>query len=276
MDIRYGGFSHETALVQWSWRNGVGVAVVPARDACPRPSRKNLLRPSRWTCSSPARRATTPFAFPQSSSPPKARYSILQCRKHSRSDTGDIDMVLRRSFDGGRTWKALQVVADFGPDTVGNPCPVVDRTTGTIWLPLTKNLGNENEKLIRTGKSKGGRTVWITKSDDDGCTWQPVEITKDVSDPQWTWYATGPGWAFSCAAAACWFRAITGPRHSGHAFARDLQRRPRPNLEARRRTRRPHQRVSGRGACGRFAAAQHGAACTRRIAGRSPPARTAA
>jgi sialidase-1 len=120
--------------------------------------------------------------------------AFCEGRKKSASDTGDIDVVLRRSFDGGKTWQPLQVVADFGPDTVGNPCPVVDRTTGTIWLPLTKNLGNENEKLIRDGKSKGGRTVWVTKSDDDGATWAaPVEITKDVSDPQWTWFATGPG-----------------------------------------------------------------------------------
>jgi sialidase-1 len=120
--------------------------------------------------------------------------AFCEGRKKSASDTGDIDVVLRRSFDGGKTWQPLQVVADAGPDTIGNPCPVVDRTTGTIWLPLTKNLGDENEKLIRDGKSKGGRTVWVTKSDDDGATWAlPAEITKDVSDPQWTWYATGPG-----------------------------------------------------------------------------------
>ena len=39
-----------------------------------------------------------------------------------------------------------------------------------------------------------GRTVWVTRSDDDGLTWaKPVEITKDVKKPGWTWYATGPG-----------------------------------------------------------------------------------
>src|SRR5262249_25708615 len=86
----------------------------------------------------------------------KKRTLLAFCegRKDSRSDTGNIDVVLKRSFDGGKTWQAMQVVADFGPDTVGNPCPVVDRRSGTIWLPLTKNLGNETEKQIEQGKSK--------------------------------------------------------------------------------------------------------------------------
>jgi sialidase-1 len=120
--------------------------------------------------------------------------AFCEGRKNSARDSGDIDVVLRRSFDGGKTWQPMQTVADVGPDTIGNPCPVLDRTTGTIWLPLTKNLGDEDEKLIRDGKSKGGRTVWITKSTDDGASWsKPVQITQLVSDPKWTWYATGPG-----------------------------------------------------------------------------------
>ncbi len=120
--------------------------------------------------------------------------AFCEGRKNSRSDTGDIDLVLRRSFDGGGTWQPLQIVADFGPDTIGNPCPVVDRPTGTIWLPLTKNLGHETQKQIEEGKSQENRTVWLTKSEDDGATWsRPVEITRSVRAPTWTWYATGPG-----------------------------------------------------------------------------------
>jgi sialidase-1 len=127
-------------------------------------------------------------------SPKGTLLAFCEGRKTSARDSGDIDVVLRRSSDGGKTWQPLQVVADAGPDTIGNPCPVVDRTTGTIWLPLTRNRGDEDEKLIRDGKSKAGRTVWLTKSTDDGATWsEPVEITKQVSDPQWTWYASGPG-----------------------------------------------------------------------------------
>jgi len=46
--------------------------------------------------------------------------------------------------------------------------------------------------LITEGKAS--RTVWLTRSTDGGMTWAPpTEITKDVKDPSWTWYATGPG-----------------------------------------------------------------------------------
>jgi len=76
--------------------------------------------------------------------------------------------------------------------TCGNPCPVVDESTGTIWLPFCKNLGDGNESLIVQGKAP--RTVWMTKSDDDGLSWaKPIEITDAVKAPSWTWYATGPG-----------------------------------------------------------------------------------
>ncbi|MHC4442186.1 MAG: sialidase family protein [Planctomycetota bacterium] len=115
-------------------------------------------------------------------------------RKTSRSDTGDIDMLLKRSMDGGKTFSDQQVIWDDGPNTCGNPCPVVDRDTGRIWLLMTHNLGVDNHGKISTRTGKGTRTVWITHSDDDGKIWaQPVEITKDVKPPEWTWYATGPG-----------------------------------------------------------------------------------
>lgn len=120
--------------------------------------------------------------------------AFCEGRKKGTSDTGDIDLLLKRSFDGGKTWQAQQLVWDDGPNTVGNPCPVIDRSTGTIWLPLTRNLGGDTEKKIEDGTSKGTRTIWVTKSTDDGATWaKPVEITATAKDPKWTWYATGPG-----------------------------------------------------------------------------------
>jgi sialidase-1 len=120
--------------------------------------------------------------------------AFCEGRKNGRGDAGDIDLVLRRSSDGGKTWGPLQVVWDDGDNTCGNPCPVVDRKTGTIWLLMTHNLGSDTEASIIDGTSKGTRTVWVTHSTDDGATWaKPVEITRDVKDPEWTWYATGPG-----------------------------------------------------------------------------------
>ncbi|MGC1275152.1 MAG: sialidase family protein [Planctomycetaceae bacterium] len=120
--------------------------------------------------------------------------AFCEGRKDSGRDSGDIDLVLKRSTDGGRTWGELQVVWDDGPNTGGNPCPVVDRKTGRILLPMTKNLGEDDESEIKQRTGKGTRTVWICHSDDDGLTWsKPREITKSVKPDNWTWYATGPG-----------------------------------------------------------------------------------
>jgi sialidase-1 len=120
--------------------------------------------------------------------------AFCEGRKNGRGDSGNIDLLLRRSFDGGNSWEKTQVVWDDGDNTCGNPCPVVDSRTGIIWLLLTHNLGRDTEAMIVNGTSKGTRTVWVTKTMDDGATWsQPVEITKAVKRPDWTWYATGPG-----------------------------------------------------------------------------------
>ncbi len=120
--------------------------------------------------------------------------AFAEGRKAGRSDAGHIDLVLKRSTDNGRTWSDLQIVASDPPNTIGNPCPVVDRTTGTIFLPMTRNLGEDKERDILAGKSKGTRTVLISESNDDGQTWtKPIDITATTKPRDWTWYATGPG-----------------------------------------------------------------------------------
>ena len=118
-------------------------------------------------------------------------FALCEGRKHGRSDAGEIDLLLKRSFDQGATWKAIQIVATEPAMTCGNPCPVVDQNTGTIWLPFCKNLADGGETLITQGEAP--RTVWITHSIDDGQSWtDPVEITEKVKKQDWTWYATGP------------------------------------------------------------------------------------
>lgn len=120
--------------------------------------------------------------------------AFCEGRKSGGGDTGNIDLLLKRSRDGGRTWGAAQVLWDDGDNTCGNPCPVLDETTGTLWLLLTHNLGTDRERDIAARTAKGTRTVWVAHSRDHGATWtKPVEITAGTKLPEWTWYATGPG-----------------------------------------------------------------------------------
>jgi len=118
--------------------------------------------------------------------------AFCEGRENTASDSGDIDIVLKRSLDHGATWEPMQVVVDDGVDTCGNPAPVVDRTTGVIWLPFTKNKGDGPERMILRGAAPS-RTVWVTESADDGVTWsEPIEISQSARKPDWRWYATGP------------------------------------------------------------------------------------
>ncbi|MDA1013104.1 MAG: sialidase family protein [Planctomycetota bacterium] len=102
-------------------------------------------------------------------------------RKTSSSDDGNNDMLAKRSDDRGKTWQATQLIHDEGGDaiiTIGNACAVVDRTTGTVWLMMTR----KNDRVL------------ITHSEDDGRSWKsPTDITTQVKQPAWGWYATGPG-----------------------------------------------------------------------------------
>lgn len=119
--------------------------------------------------------------------------AFAEARKHSRSDTGDIDLVLRRSTDGGRTWGDIVTVWDDGANVCGNPAPVVDCTTGRILLLSTWNDGTDHERQIHDRTAKDTRRVYVLYSDDDGLTWsKPRQITSSVKKEDWTWYATGP------------------------------------------------------------------------------------
>lgn len=120
--------------------------------------------------------------------------AFCEGRKNSRSDTGNIDLLLRRSPDQGITWTQQTVIWDDGENVCGNPCPVLDEETGELFLLLTWNSGEDHESEIVKGTSEDTRRVFVSSSKDHGLTWnKPKEITKDVKRKNWTWYATGPG-----------------------------------------------------------------------------------
>ncbi|WP_328499145.1 exo-alpha-sialidase [Streptomyces sp. NBC_00414] len=117
--------------------------------------------------------------------------AFAEGRTNDCSDAGDIDIVLKRSTDGGRTWGPLQVIDEGAGDTHGNPAPIVDRGTGRIVLAETYN----------TGRTDGGncavpcdRTPHMQHSDDDGLTWsEPRDLSDQILPAHWnSWYATGP------------------------------------------------------------------------------------
>lgn len=119
--------------------------------------------------------------------------AFAEGRKNDCGDNGDIDMVLKRSTDNGKTWGNLQIIWSDGTNTCGNPSPVVDQSTGRIYLLMSWNLGSDDIGPIDAGTSTDTRRAYVTHSDDDGLTWStPVEITSSVKKPEWGWYATGP------------------------------------------------------------------------------------
>ena len=150
--------------------------------------------------------------------------AICEGRKHTHHDVGIIDLLVRRSEDGGRTWSDTAVIASEDGQTCGNPAPIVDRTTGAIWLPFCKNPAMLDRES-RGGKWRYDRPVWLTHSVDDGRTWaEPTNMTHQVKDPAWTWYSTGPVHGIQLSTgrlvASCTHRV----RGTGLANDRDNQR----------------------------------------------------
>ncbi len=125
--------------------------------------------------------------------------AYCEARKKQRGDWGPIDVMMRRSTDGGRTWlprqKIVHIEGDLpvnplaaaqnldrpGDNTVNNPLAIVDHETGAVHFLYCLEY----------------MRCFYMRSDDDGMTWtEPVEITKTFedfrSDYDWKVLATGP------------------------------------------------------------------------------------
>jgi len=120
--------------------------------------------------------------------------AFCEGRKSSAGDSGEIDALVKRSSDQGTTWSPQRLIWHDAGNTCGNPCAVVDRDTGAIWLLATWNRGDDREAQIIAKTSKDTRRAFVLHSIDDGRTWsRPQEITAQAKKSDWTWYATGPG-----------------------------------------------------------------------------------
>ena len=127
---------------------------------------------------------------------------VYDIRRRSGGDLpGDIDVGMSRSTDGGHTWEAMKVIMDMGNDPdwrydgIGDPAVLVDRETGTIWVAATWSHGNRSW----VGSGPGLDTeetgqLMLVRSDDDGVTWsEPINITRQVKQPEWSFILQGPG-----------------------------------------------------------------------------------
>ena len=143
--------------------------------------------------------------------------AFAEGRHNSAGDTGNIDVVLRRSTDGGCTWGQLSVVAAGEGDTRGNPAPVVDPRTGAIVLVTSYNSGTVTEGQIMRGEvtPEQSRRVFVQRSWDDGRSFSaPRDITGEVKLPSWRWYATGPGHAVALTRGVHAGRLVVPANHS--------------------------------------------------------------
>lgn len=146
--------------------------------------------------------------------------AICEGRVRHAGDFGNIDIVMKRSKDKGRSWSSLEVIVDADSLQAGNPAPVVDQLDpaypkGRIFLFY--NTGNNHENEVR--KAKGVRQVWYITSIDQGRSWSaPLNISAQVhrqgSPKDWRSYANTPGHALQLTRGAYRGRLYVAANHS--------------------------------------------------------------
>lgn len=123
--------------------------------------------------------------------------AFAEGRLKDAGDFGNVNIVLKTSDDNGKTWSALQNVADNGELQAGNAAPVVDYHDKNFPKGrefLFYNTGDKTEHEVRMGN--GTREVWYKTSTDEGKTWSDaVNITSQVKRSEWRAFANTPGHA---------------------------------------------------------------------------------
>ena len=126
--------------------------------------------------------------------------AFAEARKYHLNDPGfdkqDVDLVMKRSTDGGRSWSAMKVIEDPGERwSAANPCTLVDRETKRVWLFYLRGKPERNTYSARPGTDD--IQILAHTSDDHGVTWsEPIDltsVTRDMADPKWRTSVVGPG-----------------------------------------------------------------------------------
>jgi sialidase-1 len=116
----------------------------------------------------------------------------------------NIDLAFKRSEDLGETWSDVQILIDDGGDmAAGDPCMLVDRESGSIWI-IYDHIYPTMDELLRRDPQRAegaevewrGRVIFLhaIRSDDDGRTWSdPIDLTPQVKSDAWLAAMAGPG-----------------------------------------------------------------------------------
>src|SRR5688572_25654789 len=90
-------------------------------------------------------------------------------RRNSRSDWASIDIVMRRSFDGGKTWQSMQQVAHHGAPVPRNPV-ALERRQGETGDRTTNNpvaIADAESGAVHFLYCVEYARVFYVRSDDD-------------------------------------------------------------------------------------------------------------
>jgi sialidase-1 len=140
------------------------------------------------------------FRIPGLTVTPKgALLAYAEGRKSSSSDWADIDIVVRRSEDGGATWSNLKVIGKLPATPAQNPAAArLGRPASHITYNNPVAFADRKKGLVHFIYCVEYRRAFYLRSDDDGRTFSaPVEITSTFDqfqkDYAWKVIATGPG-----------------------------------------------------------------------------------
>lgn len=126
--------------------------------------------------------------------------AFAEARRTNCADWDEIDLVVKRTEDGGKSWSDLRVLSHEPKHSINQPAPIVDRETGAVWLIFCRD----------------NQSVLASHSEDDGITWsEPRDITDRTKEQTWKYVAAGPGHGIQLSSGrllvAAWGDTSPGP-----------------------------------------------------------------